>query len=517
MRIKKIFIALFLSILLVLSYTPNTHAASDFHWEMIERETTYIQGVKYVDTRGYLTLKGETKEQHYHVFSANTVTTDFTVVAVDNYQPFAWSMYTLPVMADVAKQRFPHLNFVAGMNADFYDINNTGRATQTHIVNFEVLHRGSSASVRNAMGVLDNGQLIFGKPSYEGQHLNILNEFGEIKQRIKINKTNALPANNTELAIFYPGYANAIPEGYTKVVVKASDIKSDAGGNNQYAKGVLLSRTTDAITVGERQFVLVGNALSDENLITENDTLLVQELLGNGFQDARFAVGVGAALVLNGEIPASVESANPSGRHPRTAVGQAADGTVIMLMVEGRDIPNGRNGVTLPELAEIMKSLGAQTAYNLDGGGSSTAIIKDADDTEYTTVNFLSDLRLRSISNGIMFATGDLEPVMQMINYPDTREKFDAPTGLYIDDEGVFHFSGNNEYAHYTLMINGKPMYITKESVPLLLPAGQYQIQVAVKGNAEYATSAYSETYTYNVHKDNVKAILDLMRNMASR
>ncbi|HLT00469.1 MAG TPA: phosphodiester glycosidase family protein, partial [Acholeplasma sp.] len=195
----------------------------------------------------------------------------------------------------------------------------------------------------------------------------------------------------------------------------------------------------------------------------------------------------------------------------------AEDGTVIFLMVEGRDIPNGRNGVTLPELAELMKMLGAETAYNLDGGGSSTAILLNEEHGDYDTVNFLSDGRLRSISNGLFFARGSLEPVMQLINYPDTREKFSAPTGLYIDDEGVFHFSGNDEYAHYTLLVNGKPMYLTAESIPLVLPAGRYEIQVRVKGNANYGPSDLSETYVYNIHKDDVQSILDLMRQLASR
>jgi hypothetical protein len=61
---------------------------------------------------------------------------------------------------------------------------------------------------------------------------------------------------------------------------------------------------------------------------------------------------------------------------PRTAVGLTEDGkTLIMAVVDGR-LPGAR-GITLKELAEIMISLGAHEALNLDGGGSSTAAIQD--------------------------------------------------------------------------------------------------------------------------------------------
>ena len=57
-------------------------------------------------------------------------------------------------------------------------------------------------------------------------------------------------------------------------------------------------------------------------------------------------------------------------RHPRTAVGIRADGTVLLLVVDGR-IPDYSNGATLVDLILMLQSLGAVQAVNLDGGGSS--------------------------------------------------------------------------------------------------------------------------------------------------
>jgi len=57
--------------------------------------------------------------------------------------------------------------------------------------------------------------------------------------------------------------------------------------------------------------------------------------------------------------------------HPRSAIGLKADGSLVSIIVDGRNASHSV-GVTLSELADIMLSLGCVTAVNLDGGGSST-------------------------------------------------------------------------------------------------------------------------------------------------
>ena len=63
-------------------------------------------------------------------------------------------------------------------------------------------------------------------------------------------------------------------------------------------------------------------------------------------------------------------------RHPRTAAGVCADGTILLLEVDGR-IPDYSNGATLADLAYMLRSFGARDAINLDGGGSSVVYTKD--------------------------------------------------------------------------------------------------------------------------------------------
>lgn len=61
-------------------------------------------------------------------------------------------------------------------------------------------------------------------------------------------------------------------------------------------------------------------------------------------------------------------------RNPRTAIGQREDGTVLIVVIDGRQ-PNLSIGVTIDELRGVMRALDAQSALNLDGGGSTTLVV----------------------------------------------------------------------------------------------------------------------------------------------
>lgn len=61
---------------------------------------------------------------------------------------------------------------------------------------------------------------------------------------------------------------------------------------------------------------------------------------------------------------------------PRTALGYTEDGKIIIFVCDGRKM-NGSFGYTLPEVADLLKKLGATWAINLDGGGSSVMVGKD--------------------------------------------------------------------------------------------------------------------------------------------
>ena len=95
-----------------------------------------------------------------------------------------------------------------------------------------------------------------------------------------------------------------------------------------------------------------------------------QEALNRGIQTA---CSFGPALIVNGEAMSSNEISS-SGVNPRTAIGQRADGAVLLLVVDGRQITS--LGATLEDLIAIMLDFGAVNAANLDGGSSSLMLYK---------------------------------------------------------------------------------------------------------------------------------------------
>jgi exopolysaccharide biosynthesis protein len=111
--------------------------------------------------------------------------------------------------------------------------------------------------------------------------------------------------------------------------------------------------------------------------VYDETTTTADELVAAGVWNT---LSFGPAIVEDGEIVDGIEDVEVDtnignhsiqGDQPRTAVGVIDDNHLVFVVVDGRSTGYSK-GVTMTELAEIMQSLGATTAYNLDGGGSST-------------------------------------------------------------------------------------------------------------------------------------------------
>ena len=88
----------------------------------------------------------------------------------------------------------------------------------------------------------------------------------------------------------------------------------------------------------------------------------------------QYAVGAGQLLVQNhqmvSDIPIYTEIA------PRTGAGLAAQDTLYFAVADGRNF-YWSNGLEVPELGQLLRACGAQIAVNMDGGGSSTFLIRN--------------------------------------------------------------------------------------------------------------------------------------------
>lgn len=94
----------------------------------------------------------------------------------------------------------------------------------------------------------------------------------------------------------------------------------------------------------------------------------------------REAVGGGPVLVQNGQpyITTEQEGMGKSiaALHPRSAIGYKPDGTILLLVIEGRN-KGVAEGANFEEMANIFTELGCVEALNLDGGGSSALYVND--------------------------------------------------------------------------------------------------------------------------------------------
>ena len=122
-----------------------------------------------------------------------------------------------------------------------------------------------------------------------------------------------------------------------------------------------------------------------------------QELLNKGVVNL---LAFGPSLVENGQITVSSSSevGQAMSSNPRTAIGIIDENHYIIVVSDGRTSESA--GLSLYQLAEVMQSYGVQTAYNLDGGGSSTLYFNGQVINKPTTNGNISE---RSVSDIVYF------------------------------------------------------------------------------------------------------------------
>lgn len=126
----------------------------------------------------------------------------------------------------------------------------------------------------------------------------------------------------------------------------------------------------DSLSTDEYGEDLVIDSEGNFKIINENETS-IKELENNG---AIQVFSFGPALVENGKsvVDDNDEVGKAMVSNPRTAIGQVGPLHYIMIVSDGRT--NESQGFSLKELSNILVDKGCITAYNLDGGGSSTMV-----------------------------------------------------------------------------------------------------------------------------------------------
>jgi len=144
----------------------------------------------------------------------------------------------------------------------------------------------------------------------------------------------------------------------------------DAGGNGDGSVPIGLT-----ISKGELLWGNTGTYYTGVIGFTNDNILMVGNMTGQQALNAgmRDCVCFGPILVVNGE--AAQLTGSGGSLNPRTAIGQRADGAVILLCVDGR-MP-GSLGASYADLINVMIEYRAVNAANLDGGSSTHMYYKD--------------------------------------------------------------------------------------------------------------------------------------------
>lgn len=187
-------------------------------------------------------------------------------------------------------------------------------------------------------------------------------------RNVKAATSEIASDNNAVLAINGDFYG-ARSDGY---VIRGSVLYRDTGGGYE-----------DLAIMEDGSF----------RIFSENE-ISAEDILAEGAVDV-FSFGPG--LVEDGEISVTEneEVGKAMASNPRTAIGYLGEGHYVLVVSDGRTQES--QGLTLYQLAEFMQGLGCETAYNLDGGGSSTMFFNGSVINKPTTSG--NRIKERSVSD----------------------------------------------------------------------------------------------------------------------
>jgi hypothetical protein len=263
------------------------------------------------------------------------------------------------------------------------------------------------------LGLLVENAVMVSVPVYDRTALVVLDDGSAgmdrvgLNARVTIGDNTSIPVNGFnrtlkkgEVIAYNTAFGAATPKvtGIHELVLKEGAVIAIGKGNTPLTPGV-------TVVASEANSKLKSVQVGAQVVVMWDLELLENRVSVPGYR-IQFAVGGGPRLVSGGKVKITsaaeqFRSDITQGRAPRTALGITADGAVLLVTVNGRQ-PGVSVGMTLDELAHLMIELGAIEAMNLDGGGSTTMVVRDK------VVNIPSDGGERAVSSALLlYAPGD--------------------------------------------------------------------------------------------------------------
>jgi exopolysaccharide biosynthesis protein len=234
-------------------------------------------------------------------------------------------------------------------------------------------HRSSSDSSSDSSGSTGSSDTTASSSSttYSDGNITVtLKEYRENDSTIYVADVQLTDSSYLKTALAQGSYGRNVTETTSEI---AESVNAILAVNGDYygaqEKGYVIRNGTlyrDTAIANQEDLVIYEDG--SFGIINESD-VSAQELIEDG---AVQTLSFGPALVQNGTITVSEneEVGQAMASNPRTAIGIIDDNHYVFVVSDGRTSESA--GLSLYELAAFMDSLGVKTAYNLDGGGSST-------------------------------------------------------------------------------------------------------------------------------------------------
>ncbi len=254
---------------------------------------------------------------------------------------------------------------MVGVNGDFY----AGSGRPSGVLMRNGIVESPPFGDRSSTGITPDGGLDVRKVEFFGT-------WRGLGQRRTLNDLNQVPGANG-ISLYTPAYGTTTPSqsGVTEAVIHPFPPTTP---NLDLAGPVVHLATGGGTPIPQGGAVIAARGTAAQRLVEEapiGTTLTLRIILRPEWTGIANAVGGGPVLVRDGgpvfRAQEAFTASQLSPRNPRTAVGQTADGRVLMVVTDGRR-PGYSVGMTNFELAQTLVRLGAVTATAFDGGGSST-------------------------------------------------------------------------------------------------------------------------------------------------
>lgn len=226
------------------------------------------------------------------------------------------------------------------------------------------------------LGTLMIDKKIYTGPIYDRVALGIFKDGYDVG---RVQLDGKIIGNNQEIKIDninQPRMLSSYILAYTRDWGKYAPVSPQYGVQLQIVGNKITAASANPLSIPENGYVLVGPK-SKLGKLFGAEYVDVEIKTNPKWENVQHIISGGPYLLKDNQIFIDMTAQklqSIGGRNPRTAIGYTEDNNLVLVAVDGRE--GSSVGLTLVELAKLMKTLGCTNAINLDGGGSTVMYIK---------------------------------------------------------------------------------------------------------------------------------------------